>query len=185
MQVFFGIYFFFLMLRLLMQVSRSDYYNPLCQAIVKVTNPVVMPLKPLLPSPLGIDLATLAAAVAVQIMAILLILVFIEEFYFHPHFFSWSALAVVATILDIYFYALIIQVVASWVAPQSSHPALVLVYQLTEPVCAPARRLLPPMGGLDFSIILVFFFIMVLDRYLLVQPLAEWLKAPRGLIFGI
>lgn len=62
---------------------------------------------------------------------------------------------------------------------------LTLVQQLTEPVCEPARRLLPPMGGLDFSIILVFVAITLIDQFLVVRPLAMMLGIPQGLIIGL
>lgn len=62
---------------------------------------------------------------------------------------------------------------------------MALVRQLTEPICAPARKLLPPMGGLDFSIILVFVAITLIDTYLVIQPLAHLLGIPQGLILGL
>ncbi|MBD3648997.1 MAG: YggT family protein, partial [Pseudomonadales bacterium] len=97
----------------------------------------------------------------------------------------WVLLGLFSLIFDIYFFALIIMVIASWIAPFSSHPALVLVHQITEPVCTPARKLLPPMGGIDFSIILVFVAITIIDQILVIEPLAQMLRVPRGLILGL
>ena len=76
-------------------------------------------------------------------------------------------------------------VIASWIAPNSNHPAMALVNQLTGPVCTPARKLLPPMGGMDFSIILVFVAITLIDSYLVIRPLAAMLGIPQGLILGL
>ena len=104
---------------------------------------------------------------------------------FHPTYIAWSLVGLVSSIFDIYFIALIVMVIASWIAPYSNHPAMALVHQLTEPICAPARKLLPPMGGIDFSIILVFVAITLIDSYLVVQPLAYMLGIPRGLILGL
>jgi YggT family protein len=59
------------------------------------------------------------------------------------------------------------------------------VHQLTEPICTPARKLLPPMGGMDFSIILVFVAITLIDSYLVVEPIAQLLGVPRGIILGL
>ena len=98
---------------------------------------------------------------------------------------AWALLGIVSTILDIYFFALIVSVIASWIAPFSNHPALTLVGQITEPVCGPARKLLPPMGGVDFSIIFVFVAITLIDSYLVVQPIATMLGVPPGLILGL
>ena len=62
---------------------------------------------------------------------------------------------------------------------------MALVNQLTEPVCKPARKLLPPMGGMDFSIILVFVAITLIDSYLIIRPLAAMLGIPQGLVLGL
>lgn len=179
-----GIYFFMVTLRFLMQASRVDFYNPICQAIIKITDPPIKPLRRALPTIRGVDFATLAVALAVQLVTISLIMT-IRGFAFHPVFIAWATLGIFSTILDIYFFALIIMVIASWIAPYSAHPALSLIHQLTEPICAPARRLLPPIGGLDLSIILVFVAITLVDNYLVVRPIAAMLSVPPGLILGL
>ena len=69
-QTFFGIYFVLIMVRFLMQVSRADYYNPLCQGIIKVTDPAIRPFRKLLPNVRGIDFATLAVGFLVELIAI-------------------------------------------------------------------------------------------------------------------
>ncbi len=183
-QTFVGLYFMMIVMRFLMQISRVDYYNPICQAIIKITDPIVRPLKRALPTVRGVDSATLLAALIVQLAAIALIMLITGNPTFHPTYIAWALLGIFSTIIDIYFYALIIMVIASWIAPNSNHPVLGLIYQLTEPVCAPMRKLLPPMGGLDFSIILVFVAITMIDRYLVVEPLIRTLGIPRGLIMG-
>ena len=184
-QTFVGLYFILLVLRFLMQVTRADYYNPICQAIIKITDLVVRPLRRTLPTVRGVDFATLLAALIVQLAAIALIMLVTGNQAFRPAYITWALLGIFATILNIYFFALIIMVIVSWIAPHSNHPVLALVHQLTEPVCAPMRKLLPPMGGLDFSIILVFVAISLIDRYLVVEPLIQTLGIPRGLIIGL
>ena len=182
---FFGIYLILVMLRFLMQVSRADYYNPICQAIVKLTDPAIKPLRTLLPTVRSVDFATLAVALIVQLVSVVIIMTIVGGYFFSPIYVAWSLLGIVSTILDIYFFALIIGVIASWIAPFSHHPALSLVSQITEPICTPARKLLPPMGGVDFSIILVFVAITLIDSYLVVQPIANMLGVPPGLILGL
>ncbi|MDG2071074.1 MAG: YggT family protein [Pseudomonadales bacterium] len=184
-QTFFGIYFILVILRFLMQVSRANYYNPICQAIVKVTDPAVRPLRQIFRTVRGLDFSTLVIAFAVQFIAVVLVMLLKGGYIFHPVYIAWVLLGLVSTILDIYFFALLISVIASWIAPYTQHPALSLVSELTEPVCRPARKLLPPMGGMDFSIILVFVAITLIDSYLVVQPLANMLGIPRGLIMGL
>ena len=184
-QTFAGLYFILVMVRFLMQVSRVDYYNPICQGIVKITDPPIKPLKKLIPTIRGVDFATLLIAMLVQLIAITLIMLIKGGWIFHPVYIAWTLVGMFSMIFDIYFFALIIMVIASWVAPYGSHPVLTLVQQLTEPVCGPARRLLPPMGGLDFSIILVFVAITLIDQFLVVRPLAMMLGIPQGLIIGL
>ncbi len=184
-QTFFGLYLLILMMRFLSQASRVDFYNPICQALVKLTNPAVKPLKKVIPAVRGIDFATLVVALVLQLIAIVLVMMLRGYVPFHPAYVAWSLLGLFSMILDIYFFALLIMVIASWIAPYSNHPALTLIYQITEPICTPARKLLPPMGGIDFSIILVFVFINLIDSYLVVAPLAAYIGVPRGLILGL
>lgn len=184
-QTFFGLYTILIMVRFLMQVSRADYYNPICQSIIKLTDPGIRPLRQVLPSVYGVDFATLAAAYVVQLIGVMLIMMLWGGPIFMPIYLAWVLLGLCSIIFSIYFFALIIMVISSWIAPQSGHPALSLVYQIIEPICAPARKLLPPMGGMDFSIILVFVFINLIDEILVITPLAQMLKIPRGLILGL
>jgi YggT family protein len=184
-QTFFGLYTILIMVRFLMQVSRADYYNPICQSIVKLTDPAIRPLRNILPSVKGVDFATLTVAFAVQLIGVMLIMMLWGAPFFMPLYIAWVMLGLFSIIFSIYFFALIIMVISSWIAPQSSHPGLTLVYQIVEPICAPARKLLPPMGGMDFSIILVFVFINIIDDILVIAPLAKMLGIPRGLILGL
>ena len=185
-QMFLGLYVVTVLVRFLIQVSRADYYNPICQAIVKVTDPAIKPLRPVLPTVRGVNFATLFVAFAVQLFAVMLVMFLSGYPLFHPIYLAWVLVGLFSIILDIYFYALIVMVIASWIAPYSNHPAMTLIHQITEPICAPARRLIPPMGGLDFSIILVFAAIYVIDNILVVAPLAhQYLQIPRGLILGL
>lgn len=184
-QSFFGIYMILLMVRLLMQISRADYYNPICQGIVRITDPAIAPLRRVLPTVKGVDFATLAVTFAVQLVGVCLIMGLAGFTPFSLLYIAWVLLGLFAMVFNIYFIALIIMVIASWVAPHSNHPALALVLQITEPVCAPARKLLPPMGGLDLSIILVFVGLTLIDDYLVITPLAKALGIPAGVILGL
>lgn len=184
-QTFLGLYLILLLIRFLMQVSRADYYNPICQAVVKLTDPVVNPLRPIIPSFERIDLATFIIALFVQTSAISIIMMLTGNQIFLPAYILWGLVGLASIILDIYFFSLLVMVIASWIAPYSNHPATTLINQLTDPICTPARKLLPPMGGLDFSIILVFVIITLIDSFLIIQPLAMALGIPSGLIMGL
>ena len=184
-QTFLGLYVILMLVRFLMQASRADYYNPICRAVVRVTDPSIKPFKRVLPSIKGVDFATLAVAILIQVIGIYLIMTLTGNPIFRAVYITWALVGLASMILDIYFFALIAMVIVSWIAPYSNHPAMALIAQLTEPICKPARRLLPPMGGLDFSIILVFVSITLIDSYLVIRPLAIALSIPSGLILGL
>ncbi|MFD2192001.1 YggT family protein [Pistricoccus aurantiacus] len=159
-----NIYLLLLMLRFLLQASRADYYNPISQSVVKVTQPLVGLFQGFL-KPMGrFDLATLAAALVLKIVAIIVVLQIAG--YGMPPIpgLAIAAVAAVANaILKIYFFALIVMIILSWVAPQASHPGALLVMQLVEPIMAPVRRVIPPLGMIDLSPIVVFIAISLLD----------------------
>lgn len=160
-----NIYLFLLMLRFLLQASRADYYNPISQSVVKVTQPVVRPFQSFLGPVMGrFDLATLAAGFVIKAVSIVVILQ-IAGFGMPPLVgVAIGAIAGLANaILKIYFLALIVMIILSWVAPNASHPGALLVMQLVEPIMAPVRKVIPPLGMIDLSPIVVFIAISILD----------------------
>ncbi|MFT4711849.1 MAG: YggT family protein [Candidatus Azotimanducaceae bacterium] len=184
-QTFVGLYVLLIMIRFLMQISRVDYYNPICQGIVKFTDPAIGPFRRLIPTVLGVDFATLAVAFVIQLIAVVVIMMLSGYPIIAPLYLAWVALGLFSMILNIYFFALIIMVISSWIAPSSNHPALALVHQITDPICIPARKLLPAMGGLDLSIIIVFAALHIIDEILVIKPIAQTLSVPAGLILGL
>lgn len=153
-----------IMLRLLLQLARADFYNPISQFLARLTNPLVLPLRRVVPSVGGLDLSSLLLALVLQMAAIVALLAL--NGVGPPNvglLLVWSVLGVVGLVVNIYFFALLAMIILSWVAPTSRHPALLLLFQLTEPVMAPFRKMLPNMGGLDFSPILVFILINIIQ----------------------
>lgn len=181
----FSLYMLAILLRFLLQLARADFYNPISQAIVKITDPALRPLRRIIPGFAGIDVASLVLAAVVQMAAICLILLLngrgVPNFFF---VFGWSLVGILAFILKIYFFALLVMIILSWVAPNSYNPGAVLVQQLTDPITRPARNIIPPIGGLDLSPIFIFIMINVLE-ILVVRQLATALSLPRGLIMGV
>lgn len=160
-----GIYLFILMLRFLLQASGADYYNPLSQSVVKVTQPVVQPFQSFLGPVAGrFDMATLAAGFVLKVLSILAIFMIIGVGMPPLGGMLIGAVAALANaILKIYFFALIVMIILSWVAPNADHPGAMLVMQLVEPIMAPVRRVIPPLGMIDLSPIVVFIAINLLD----------------------
>lgn len=159
------------LLRFLLQISRADFYNPITQMVVRVTDPGVQLFRRFVPGFKGVDFATLLFAMLVQ-CTLICVLILIAGFDLPGVglVLTWAAGGILNFILDIYFWALLVSIVSSFIAPFSEHPALVLVRQLTEPIMAPFRRLLPSMGGLDLSPIFVFLTIQIL-KIVIVAPM--------------
>ena len=160
-----NIYIFMMMLRFLLQASGADYYNPISQSVVKITQPVVRPFQGFLGPVMGrFDMATLAAAFVLKAVSIVVILQ-IAGFGMPPVAgIAIGAVAAIANaILKIYFFALIVMIILSWVAPNASHPGALLIMQLVEPIMAPVRKVIPPLGMIDLSPIVVFIAISIID----------------------
>lgn len=185
-QTAFSVYLFAVLLRLLLQLTRADFYNPISQFIVKITSPLLVPLRRVIP-PLGrIDSATVLLAVGLQFIATIIVLALLGVPFGTPNpliVLAWSITGILALLVRIYFFAILAMIIFSWIAPQSHHPALALLYQLVEPVMSPLRRVLPPMGGLDLSPILAFIAINVLE--IVLRGLAASLGMPSGIVPGM
>lgn len=173
-----GLYLLVVILRFLLQLSRADFYNPLSQGIAKATSPVLMPLRRIIPGFFGIDLACLVLALAVQYLTITLSCLLIGII--SPVLvLLWSLIGIASMIAYIYLAGMIVMIIASWIAPYSRHPAIVLCAQLVQPLCAPVQRVIPSLGGLDISPIFVF---LLLN---LVRMLIQAAAAKTGLVGGL
>jgi YggT family protein len=183
-QTLLSLYLVTMLLRFLLQLVRADFYNPISQFIVKVTNPLVIPLRRVIPGLGGIDVSSLLLALLLQLAAIVALLLI--NGLSPPGVFlllAWSVLGVVGLLVNIYFFALLAMIILSWVAAGSRHPAIYLLYQITEPVMAPFRKVLPPMGGLDLSPILVFVLINIIQIAL--RHLAQGVGLHPALVLGL
>jgi len=165
-----SLYLLAILLRFLLQLARADFYNPFVQAIVKITNHPIKELRRVIPGMWGIDFATLIYAFIVHCVLITLLFIFLAGS-FPPVgiLVTWAAVGLLSYIINIFYVSLLISIVSSFIAPYSTHPILVLTRQLTEPVMAPFRKLLPPMGGLDFSPIFLILSIMII-KTVIIEP---------------
>ncbi|ERH47565.1 membrane protein [Ectopseudomonas chengduensis] len=164
-----SLYLLIVLLRFILQLVRADFYNPLSQFIVKATQPLVTPLRRIIPGFAGLDLASLVLAILVQLllMVITLTLMGYNVGGFILQLLVWSLIGVTSLFLKVFFFALIISVILSWVAPGSYNPGAQLVNQICEPLLAPFRKLLPNLGGLDISPIFAFITINLIDRFVI------------------
>ena len=164
-----SLYLLIVLLRFILQLVRADFYNPLSQFIVKATQPLVTPLRRIIPGFAGLDLASLVLAILVQLllMVITLTLMGYNVGGFILQLLVWSLIGVTSLFLKVFFFALIISVILSWVAPGSYNPGAQLVNQICEPLLAPFRKLLPNLGGLDISPIFAFITINLIERFVI------------------
>lgn len=169
-QVLFGLYILVVMLRFLLQLTRADFYNPVSQIIVKATSPLLNPLRRVVPGFAGIDLAAIVLMWLVQSLELALIVMISGMGSNLAATLAWAIPELVNLALNVFLFAILIQVILSWVSPGTYNPALSLIHSLTEPVLRPARRLIPPISGLDLSPMVVMVGLTLL-KMLLLPPL--------------
>ncbi|WP_137804907.1 YggT family protein [Pseudomonas sp. G(2018)] len=178
-----SLYLLIVLLRFILQLVRANFYNPLCQFAVKATQPLLKPLRRVIPSMFGLDMSSLVLALLVQMALFAVILLLrgndIDVLLLAP----WALIGIFALFLKILFWAMIISVILSWVAPGSHNPGAELVQQISEPVLAPFRRIIPNLGGLDISPIFAFIALQLLQSWL-IPRLAYYALMPKEL-FGL
>ena len=158
------LYAYVLLLRLLLPWVRADFHNPIAQAILKITSPLVVPLRRVIPAIGRIDSATLLVLFFVLYLTLFLIGLIMQIAVGATFLAISSALYIPMLFLRLYFFLVIVRVILSWVAPGGYNPAVALIGMLTDPVLRPFRRLIPPLGGFDISPILVMILIGALIR---------------------
>ncbi len=167
-----GLYLLAILLRFLLQIARADFYNPVSQAVVRVTDPMVRLLRGFIPGYKGVDFSTLVLALVFEGIAIcVMILLYGGSIPSIGFVVTYAFVGVLYFIINIYYYAIIASIIMSFVmlfsGNMNPHPILQLIWQLTEPVMAPIRKVVPPMGGLDFSPIFIFIAIRLIQNLLL------------------
>jgi YggT family protein len=155
------------LLRLLCQIVRTDFRNPLVQAIVRLTNPLVMPLRRVLP-PIGrVDSASVIAVLLAQMLRTTLKpLLAGDGLPSLVPLLVWSVVELLDTTLLVFLGAIFLYVILGWVSPDGYTPAGRLLADLVEPLLRPFRRLVPPLGGLDLSPLAVILLLSVLRMVL-------------------
>ena len=158
---------FIFILRFLFEITKVNFYNPVCQLIVKITNPFLMPLR-LIPLYIGrVDL------VIIMLITMITALKIYTPYYFTSFEYSLNSLFIAAfgkfiqEMLDIIWYAVIIGAIGSWFMSYNSHPMFMLIDELCEPFYRPIRKILPPMTGIDFSPIVLLIAINLVQMIIL------------------
>lgn len=154
-QTAFGFYILAVILRFLLQCVRADFYNPLVQFLVRITNPPLLPLRRIIPGYRGLDMAAIVLAIALQFVELALLNTLAVRSVGIGGLLLMTVVELLKLLINIYLWGVVIQAVLSWFNPDPYHPASRVLAQLTEPVLRPARRWLPPISGLDLSPMLV------------------------------
>ena len=158
--------------RVLLQLVRANFYNPVCQFFYKATNPILMPMRKVLPPWRGFDIAGTLVAYLLECLKVVLLFALAGRM---PGFGGVLVLGfaeLLAFVLMLYFWLILVRVILSFVAQGSYSPVVPLIAQLTEPVLKPIRKVLPAPGGFDLSPLVATVAIM-LARALLVAPLHD------------
>ncbi|MCE9775866.1 YggT family protein [Shewanella algae] len=170
--VVFDLYFMVVILRIWLQLVRADFYNPFSQFIVKATHPIVAPMRRILPSIGSLDTASVVLALLVVVAKILLLTLMAGEDFNLVATLIFALVSLFKKAGVLLFWILIIRAILSWVS-QGRNPIEYVMMQLTEPLLAPIRRFLPPMGGLDLSL-LVLMVLMNFVNILLAKTIPFW-----------
>ena len=157
-----------IMLRLLLQWVRADFYNPVCQFLVKVTNPVLVPLRRVIPSIGRLDTASVVLMLVLESVGVWFMSLFAPLSWGVPEIILFAVVSLVAMLLWTYFILIIAEVILSWVGQHFRHPIVPLIYQLTGPVLRPIRRIIPPIAGIDlsplFALVVIRFLLLLIGR---------------------
>lgn len=162
-----GIYIAVLLLRFLLQQFGADYYNPIAQFIVKVTQPVVGIARRFIPSYRKVDLATLILVLLFIAIKITLVTSLRGGTFSIPSILIISVYDFISLAFDIFIFAIFLQAILSWVNPDPHNPVSSILYSLTSPILQPVKRMLPDMGGIDISPIFALIALMFLKRVIL------------------
>jgi YggT family protein len=154
LNVIFGLYIFAVLLRFLLQLVRADFYNPIAQFLVAITNPPLKPLRRVIPGLFGIDFASVVLLVLLELVFQTLLASLLNQPVTIAAILVHGIFDLLQSTLSIYLFGILIMVILSWINPYPN-PVSQLLGRLTEPLLRPARQTIPPFSGIDLSPMLV------------------------------
>lgn len=164
----FALYIIVVLLRVLLQLTRADFYNPVSQFVWQMTQPILGPLGKVIPRWRQVDIAALVFALVLCFANIQ------ADLWLYPLNMSaqpllaawWSLLKILVLLCNLYFFTILIQALFSWLSPGTHTPATAVLWTLNEPLLRPVRSYIPPIGGLDISPLIVVIALQVVSRLL-------------------
>lgn len=154
----FTMYIYAIIIRLLLGLTRADFYNPFSQFILNLTSPVLIPLRKFIPSIGRLDTAGIALIIFLKFAELFIRSLLASSQLSISSFIMPTIVGVIDLVLNLFIFSIIILVIISWVAPQihsQSNPLASILRSITEPLIRPARKLIPPIGIFDLSIFVV------------------------------
>jgi YggT family protein len=164
----FDVYLWVVMLRVIFQAVRADFYNPICQLVWQLTQPLLRPVQKVLPKVRQFDTAAIVLLGLVAVIYIHAIAAILGYQVGGVVSLWYAVLKLVVLALNLYTFALFVQAILSWVGPGVNTPAGSILWSMNEPLLRPVRRAIPPMSGLDLSPLVV---ILLLQFVNLLIPL--------------
>jgi len=169
----FGALIALLVLRILLQCVRANFYNPICQFLYKITNPVLMPLRKVIPAWRNLDIAGVLLAWLLTAIKLWLLYSLVGQGLGVLGLGVMALGDLIDFVLMLYLGVILVYILISFISVERSNPIVPLVFQLIEPLMRPVRRRLPPLGQIDLSPMIVWLAIL-LARVLIVQPIIDF-----------
>ena len=165
----FSLYILAVMLRFLLGVVRADFYNPVSQFLVRITNPLLLPMRKVIPSLGRYDTSALLLMLLLQFISLGLVVLLRGISVPVVTLLIVAVGELVMLAINVFMFAIIIQVILSWVNPGNYNPVTAVLYSITSPIMRPLQRLIPPVSGIDLSPLVAIIGLQVLR--MLVMPL--------------
>jgi len=165
LNVIFGLYIFAVLLRFLLQLVRADFYNPIAQFLVAITNPPLKPLRRVIPGMYGIDFASLALLLLLELVLQTLLATLLNQPVTVATLFVRGIFDLLHSTLNVFLFGILIMVILSWINPYPNALSQ-LLGRLTEPLLRPARRAIPSLAGIDLSPMLVMLVLILMQMAL-------------------
>jgi YggT family protein len=146
-----GLYILAVMLRFLLGLVRADFYNPVSQFLVRVTNPLLVPMRKVIPTLGKFDTSAVVLMLALQLLSVLIVVALRGAGVSFIAVLAFAIGELLMLLINIFLVAIIVQVVMSWISPGTYSPVNAVLYSLTNPVLQPFRRIIPPLSGIDLS----------------------------------
>lgn len=159
----------FCLLRFLLHFAGANFYSPIVNSIMRITDPVLNPIRKVLPVSKRLDLASLTATLALETISVYIRVMHAGALDIFPMWaYVWNgAVSAFQIAIWVYLVAILASVVMSWVAPNVYSPLAEMAKQLSDPFLAPIRKLLPPMAGFDFSPMLGMLVLIMANSYVI------------------